>query len=86
MEHRIKLVHSHLGDQGHNITLDIIASHHVAQSHLNHVGNTALRLGHTEVHRHSLDAHGLSSLMLQHHVAHLRTVTVTNHHIIVSFQ
>lgn len=66
--------------------MDVIASHHVAQTHLDEVGNGALRLGDAKVHGHGLDAGELAGLVLQHHVAHLRAVAVADNDVIVALE
>ena len=86
LEHRVKLIDSHLSHQRHNVALNVVAGHHVAQSHLNHIGYRALSLSHAEIHRHSFYALGAACLVLQHNVAHLRTVAVADNHVIVAFQ
>ena len=61
-----------------------MASHDVAQPHLNEVGDGALGLSHTEIHRHGLDAGTFALLMLQHHVAHLGAVAMADNDIIIA--
>ena len=63
-----------------------MAGHHIAQTHLDEVGNGALGLCHAEVHRHRLNTGALALLVLQHHVAHLGTVAVPDDDVIVALQ
>mgnify|MGYP001534692187 CR=1 FL=1 len=51
---------------------------------LYHVPYRPLCFGHTEIHRHDLQfIHLASGILLQQHVAHLRTVTVAYDQIVV---
>ena len=85
-EHRIFLVHHHAGHESHHIALDIFLGKHISEALFNQIADRALGLGNTEIHRHGLKVEDLlASLMLQHHIAHLRTIAMTDDKIITLF-
>ena len=87
LEHRVVLVDEHLCHEGNHVAVDVFLHHHLFEPHLNHVADLALGLGTTHVHRHSRQPKLLqTSLILEQHIAHLRTVAVADDQIITLFQ
>ena len=59
---------------------------HISEALLYQITDRALSLRHTEIHGHGLEVENLlASLMLQHHIAHLRTIAMADDKIITLF-
>ena len=77
-------VHHHLRYHRDDIATKFPDGKFVTQGTLYHVPYRPLCFGHTEIHRHDLQfIHLASGILLQQHVAHLRTVTVAYDQIVV---
>ena len=87
LEHGVVLVNHDLGHKSDDIAFQAFLGKGLAQTHLNHETNQTLGLSDTEVDRHARHSKLMvTSLMLQHHIAHLRAITVTYHQVVIFFQ
>ena len=86
LEERVVAIDFHVREQRHGVFVPAFLGEDVAQALLDERSDGALRFGDAEVQRHVLHLEGLlAGLVLQHHVAHLRTVAVADDDIVTVF-